>query len=446
MSDTLITRAVDHLAEAVRFPTITYSNLDEVDLTPFTAFQDWVLATYPLAAQRLEPRREGPWNLHFRWRGSDPAAAPLILLAHYDVVPPGNPAAWKHGAFSGALVEGELWGRGTLDVKINLVSMMEAVEHALEQGFVPQRDIWLCFGGDEEIGGTRGAGELGRVLAAAGVKNAWLVDEGGVIAQGSLSFVKQPVALVGVAEKGFVNLRVTVSGTAGHASMPPRHTAAGLLARALVRIEKHPFPFRLTRTMAAFLKRTSGHASPVLGFFLGAPSVFWPLLKVVLGANPKTAAMIRTTQAVTMLQASDKENVLPARASAVLNVRILPGESVDSVMAHYQRLLRRSGCVIEVADDRHRNEPLPESDVGGPAWDAVLAALKSAEPTAVPLPYLVTAGTDTRHYTAVAKNMYRIMALLLHPAEIDLIHSPNERVSVANIGRNLRFYAALIRS
>lgn len=445
MHDPQTLGAARHLAEAVRFPTVSRSDFSLVDPAPFTAFQDWVLATYPLAAAQLEPRRDGPWHLHFRWKGLDPAASPLILLAHYDVVPTGTPEAWTHGAFSGDEADGQIWGRGTLDVKINLVAILEAVEEALVQGFVPRRDLWLCFGGDEEVGGHRGAGRLGRILAEAGVRDAWLVDEGGVIAQGVLSFVPRPVALVGVAEKGFVNLRVTVHGSPGHASMPPTHTAAGLLALALVRLENHPFSPRLTKTLEAFLKGAAAHAPPLLRPLLGAPRLWWPLLRAVLGANPKTNAMLRTTQALTMLHASDKENVLPARASAVFNVRILPGESVESVKEHFQKVLRGTGTTVEVADDQ-RNEPLPESPASGPAWDAVAAALAEAEPDAVPLPYLVMAGTDTKHYQQVAASMYRVMAVVLGPEEIDLIHSPNERISVENVGRCLRFYRRLIRS
>jgi carboxypeptidase PM20D1 len=440
-----VQRLAEHLSQAVQFATVTYSDVAKVDLDPFTKFQDWVLATYPLAAQHLEPRRDGPWNLHFRWRGSDPSAEPLILMAHYDVVPPGDLGAWKHGPFSGQVADGEVWGRGTLDVKINLVTILDAVENALAESFIPTRDIWLCFGGDEEVGGTRGAGELGKKLAAAGVNNAWLVDEGGVIAQGVLSFVKAPVALVGVAEKGFVNLKITADGASGHASMPPQHTAAGVLAQALVKVEAHPFPLRLTKTMAGFLRGAAPLAPPAVATFLRSPQFWWPVLKGVLAADPKTAAMARTTQALTMLAASDKENVLPAEASAVVNVRILPGDSVAAVLAHYQALLKGTGCRVDLTTVNQRNEPLPESDTAGPGWDAVVAAVKESEPSAVPLPYLVTAGTDTRHYLGVAKNMYRIQALVLDSSQIALIHSANERVSIENLGRNLRFYEALIR-
>lgn len=444
VTEALIQQASARLAEAVRFATVSHSDPAQIDTERFTAFQDWVAATYPRVAQ-LTPRRTDPWSLRFFWKGADPNAAPLILLAHYDVVPPGDHLAWVHPAFSGALVDEHVWGRGTLDVKINLVAILEVVEQALAQGFVPAHDVWLCFGGDEEVGGTRGAGVLGRSLVEAGVRDAWLVDEGGVIARDSLSFVSQPLALVGVAEKGFVNVRITVAGRAGHASMPPRRTAVGDLARILTKIEAHPFSPRLTKTLEGFLRGTARHAPALLRPILGAPRLWWPLLKRIFGANPKTAAMIQTTQAITMLAASDKENVLPAQVSAVINVRILPGESVESVLGHYRHLVGRSGTV-EVADHRHVNEPLPESEASGPAWDAVLEAVRVAEPTAVPLPYLVTAGTDTRHYTEVAHSLFRTMAIVLGPEEIDLIHSPNERISVANIGRTLRFYASLIRS
>lgn len=443
--DPHLSRAAEHLAHAVQFATVTYSDYDRVDLAPFAAFQDWVIATYPLTATQFHVRRVGPWSLCFYGAGTDRTLAPLILLAHYDVVPPGRLDAWIHDPFSGDLVDGQLWGRGTLDVKISLVSILEAVESALESGWRPTRDLWLCFGGDEEVGGSRGAGELGRYLEAQGVKNAWLVDEGGVIAQGALSWLKAPVALVGVAEKGFVNVKISVEGRAGHASMPPRHTAAGVLAQALVEAERHPFPARLTQTLEGFLKGASAYAPAALRPLLAAPRFWWPLLRLVLGANPKTAALIHTSQAITMLAASDKENVLPAQASAIVNVRILPGESSETVLAHYRKVLRTLPCQVNIDDRQHLNEPLPESSTSGPAWNAVLAAVRVAEPAAVALPYLVTAGTDTKHYQRVAASMFRIQPLVLGPEQIDLIHSPNERVSLENLNRSIRFYSHLIR-
>lgn len=446
MSDasSAVDAAAGRLSEAIRFKTVSSVDVNKVPKQEFMAFQAWLALAYPRVHAELARETFGPWGLLFRLPGRDPALKPVLLLAHYDVVPAEDPELWRFPPFDGRIEEGYVWGRGALDVKNTLISVMEAMEGFLADGFKPERGVVIAFGGDEEVGGSRGAASIAQRLAAYGIEAEYLVDEGSVIADGLLPFMKRPAALIGLTEKGFLNLSITVAGKSGHASMPGRSTAAGRLSLALAYLERHPFPARLSLTLVRFLKAASPRAGLLLRLVFAFPRAFWPLIRASFGRNPRTDALIRTTQAITMLRASPKENVLPESAQAIVNLRIMPGESIAGTTERVRRLMRRFGAAVEIYHPEHMNEPMAESPAAGPAYEAILSALAAASPEAVPMPFLVTVGTDTNHYQKTARSIYRFMPVMLDSRELAGIHGVDERISIENLGREIAFYRALI--
>ncbi len=434
------------LSEAIRFKTVTYSQAGKTEVQEFLAFQAWLTLAYPRVHQAFERESFGPWGILLRLSGSNPHLKPILLLAHYDVVPAAEPELWSHHPFEGRLADGFVWGRGSLDVKNTLVSIMEALESLLSQGFLPERGIILAFGGDEEIGGDQGAASIGRRLKELGIEPEFLVDEGAVIVKDMLPFLKRPAALIGISEKGFANIRLEVKGKSGHASMPGRSTAAGALATAVGRLEAHPFPARMTQTLKLFLKAWSAAAPWYIRPIFALPSLFWPIIVHFFSKNPMTDALIRSSQAVTMLEASAKENVLPERAHAIINLRLLPGEGLEWALSRLRRLLGGSGAQISFHQPEHQNEAMAESPVDSLGYRLVCAALKLAAPQALPMPFLVTVGTDTHHYAHLTPHIYRIMPLILSAADLAGIHGVDERISEENLGREIAFYRALIAS
>jgi carboxypeptidase PM20D1 len=441
--------AATHLAEAIRFPTLALEDPDLFDVAAFAALREWLVLSYPAAHASLERELIGGASLLYTWPGRDPTLAPLVLMGHLDVVPvdPGSEAAWTHGPFDGVIADGFVWGRGALDDKISVVAIMEAVEALIGEGFTPARTVYLAFGHDEELGGLGGARLVAEALEERGMGRAALVvDEGGTLTQGFVPGVEGPVALVGVAEKGFLSLALSVRAAGGHSSMPPRETAISVLARALTRLEEEPFPSRLDGP-ARWMLDAVGPRMPLLAR-LGLANLwlFEPLVTARLAGTPSTAAMVRTTTAPTMIQAGIKENVLPIQARAVVNFRILPGETRETVSAHVRGIV--SDPRVEIAPATpFATDPSPVSDPEGPGFRLVASAARQAagDPELTVAPYLVVGGTDSRYYADRAESVLRFVPVLIRPDDLSRVHGTDERVATADVATAVRFFHALIR-
>ena len=321
------------LATAIRLRTISTGESAGVDSAQFLALHRHLETSFPRVHAALRREVVNGLSLLYTWPGSDTALAPALLLAHMDVVPvePGTESRWTHPPFSGAIADGFVWGRGTLDDKVGVVGILQAAELLLAEGFQPRRTLHFAFGHDEELGGSQGAARIAALIAGRTPSVELIVDEGSVIAEGLIDGVDRPIALVGIAEKSSLSVELSVESEGGHSSMPPPHSAVGTLARAVRRLEDRQMPARL----GAVAHRTFDRIAPEMSF--GRRVVFanvWlfrPLIERLLAATPSGNAMLRTTTAATMFTGGPKENVLPARATAVVNFRVLPGDSIADV-------------------------------------------------------------------------------------------------------------------
>ena len=436
-------RAAEHLSRALQVATISNLERTPAGYLPFVEFHQLLAEMFPRVHSKLQRERIADYSLLYCWPGSNPDLEPVLFAAHQDVVPvdPASLSAWPQPPFSGAVADGSVWGRGALDIKNQLIALLESVEILLERGYQPERTLYLGFGHDEETWGD-GALAIVNWLKERGVRLSAVVDEGGSLMTGVLPGVEIPVALVGYGEEGYMTLRLSVDAAPGHSAMPPAQTAIGILARAIARLEAHPLP-DYPRALTPLFKAI-GPAAP---FSLQvAFANLWLLGGIVrkrLLANPKTAAAIRTTTAVTMIQGGIKDNILPNRAEALVNFRLMPGDTIAGVCEHVRKAIRDERVALEAVGESAREAPAP-SAVDTPVFaslSAVVAETFGGVPTA---PYLVLGATDARHYTAISDQVFRFSPVLVTSEEMATVHGIGEHIPVEKLAGMVRFYNALI--
>lgn len=437
-----VERAAEHLSQAVRFRTVSYVDRTKCDRAEFLKLHGMLEQAYPLVHKYLVREKVNELSLLYKWPGSA-LHLPILLTCHADVVPveEGTESKWTHDPFAGDIADGHVWGRGTLDIKSQMIAIMEAVETLLSFGFQPSRDIYIAFGHDEEIGGQEGAAKISELLASRGVRLEWVLDEGGAVTEGAMKGVEPPIAFIGTCEKGYADIRITVKSAGGHSSTPPKFTALGALAEAITRVQENPMPPRLTPAVSQMLSTVGPYMPSPMRLVSCNPGLFRQLLFRDFSRNPSTNALVRTTFAPTMARASDAPNVLPQSAWAVVNSRILPGDSVQSVLDHLTRVLRGTGAEVELI---RGTEPTRISDNAAAGYKAIQSCITRVFPGSVVTPYLVCGGTDARKYEPVAENIYRFSPYQIKYEDLGLMHGTNERISLENLDRAVRFYLELI--
>lgn len=436
-------KSAANLAGAVRIKTISYDNPAAFDKNEFAKFRAYLAKTYPKLHRELKRELVGGMSLLYTWRGSDPLLKPILLMAHQDVVPADAKTLgqWTHPPFSGVIKDGFIWGRGTLDVKNGVIGIMEAVEYLISTGFKPARTIYLAFGHDEEVGGT-GAEMTAALLKQRNIRLDFVLDEGGSIIKGMIPGIAGNVAVIGISEKGYLSLEIISKDKGGHSSQPPKKTALGRLAKAIVKLEENPFPGDLTGPTRQMFEYLAPEMNFTYKLLFSNIWFFKPLLNKVLSASPSTDATLRTTTAVTMASGSPQDNVLPMSASAVVNFRIFPGETMDSVTDRVRA--RVADEYIEVKPYKRISEPSKVSDTKSVYFISIQNSISELYPGTISAPYLVLGATDARSYNGVAENSYRFMPVPLTSEDLNRIHGINERISVEHFAQSIKFYALLI--
>lgn len=434
--------AAGRLARAVQVPTVSEPSV--ADPETFAALHALWREQYPLSFSRLEVEELGG-SLLFTWRGSDPALPPVLLLGHQDVVPvePGSEAAWTHPPFAGAIADGYVWGRGAMDDKAAVVAILEAVELLLQSGHAPRRTVLLAFGHDEEVGGS-GAVAMARRLEERGLKPLFALDEGLAMTRGLVPGVQRDVALLGVAEKGYLTLELTAKTEGGHSSMPPEQSAIGRLSEAVARLERTPTSSSLEGPTGQFLDAVGPEMAFGLRLVMANRWLLSGLVLRIYESKPPTRALVRTTVAPTMLQAGVKENVLAREAKATVNFRVRPGETRDDVVAWVKRTIADEEIAVSESKSGIYSNPSPVTKVDSPGYRRVERALKGVFPEVVVAPALVLGATDGRHYAGLTESIIRFGPLLLQQQDLGRVHGVNERVSVQGLGEMVRFYRQLL--
>jgi carboxypeptidase PM20D1 len=445
---TLDTNALaGRLAKALQFQTVSYEDKAKFDEKAFRAFQRFLEQSYPKVHAVLKKEPVGDYSLLYTWKGRDNQALPVLLAAHMDVVPAesGPEGHWAHPPFQGEIADGFIWGRGTLDDKESVLGILEAVEKLLQEGHVPRRTIYIAFGHDEEIGGQQGAAKIADLLNSRGVKLDYVLDEGLTITEGMVPNISRPVALIGIAEKGFVSIELSVESEGGHSMMPPKQTAIGILSSAISKLEQKQFSARMEVPVRKMFETLSPEMPFGMRMVFSNLWLFEGLVKKKLTSVPRTNAIVRTTTAPTIFQAGVQENVLATKARAVINYRLLSGDTISKVL-HRVRETIDDPRVRIVELEGLKNDPSDIADTGSRGYQSVEKAIRQIFPEALVAPGLVIAMTDSRHYSSMTGNIFHFTPIRLQSDDLKRFHGIDERISPEDYREVVRFYAQLIRN
>ena len=437
--------AIERLAAAVRIPTISYE--DGLDTAAFLRFDTFLRKNYPLVDSLLERDSTRSFSHVLKWSGENARLSPILLLAHTDVVPVENSSQirWQSPPFDGVVRSDFVWGRGALDDKSSVCGILEAVEMLLQVDYSPQRTGYIAFGHDEEIGGEHGAKAIAERFRQQNIEFEFVLDEGSLVVEDAFPGLTKPLALIGVAEKGYATFDLSVNlAEGGHSSMPPSGTAINLLSEALVRLKNNPPPAKIEGTVQAMFE----HVGPEMSLFHKVifANLKWtaPLVKWQMSQEPAPNAMLRTTLAPTLVSGGFKENVLPTRASAKVNCRILPGETVASVANFVRKTIDDERVVVKPSQGSQASEPPVVSGTATFGYQVIQATARQIFPKAVAAPSLVVGTTDSRHYQIVSKNIYRFQPVQVKKEDLKRFHGFDERIGVEQFRQAVRFYRQLI--
>ena len=444
-----INSAAQRLAGSIRIRTISHGLDMPVDKEAFYELHSYFVQNFPLLHAKLQREIIGDYSLLYTWEGRNRNLKPILLLAHMDVVPVESETEdkWMYPPFAGTIADSYVWGRGTLDVKQLVLALLEAVEYLVGQGKNPERTVYLAFGHDEEIGGRNGAAKTAELLKKRGIRLDFTLDEGSIIAHNILPGVTKPVALIGLAEKGYLTLELTAEGEGGHSSRPPRPpqlSAVNKLAQAIMRLESNQMTPALRSPVSELFESLITEMPFLKRVVLTNRWLFDPLLLSQLEKKASTNALIRTTTATTIIKGGIMENITPSVAEATVNFRILQGDSIDMVVKHVHRVIDDPGITVKKISIAQ--EPSPVSDIDSSSFSTLQLTVKQMFPDVLIAPSLVLGGTDSKHYIEIADNSYRFIPMRLYPNDIRRIHGINERISIENYAEIIRFYIQLLQN
>ena len=445
---------INKFREALKIPTWWPPEAKDGDSeaeAPLLRFQEFLADNFGAFHKTAQRHVLSPYSVIYRLPGSDGSRA-VLFVAHYDVVP-AETEKWSVDPFGAEMKDGFIYGRGSQDMKNTLISIMEAADNLCAQTWKPKCDIWFAFGGDEERTGIFGAMEMAKWFTGKGQKFEWILDEGTTIAEDQINGIETPLALVSVEEKGFLSLDLTAVQEPGHASKPPKVQAAAVLARALCRLAKKPFPFKLNPTVETFFAQTAPLMPGLRGFVMRHARAFGSLFFTLAGGNPAAEAMLRTTVAMTQLEGSAADNVMPSQVRAVINLRLLWPMTVEAAISFVKKAIGDER--VQVSAHGLGTGPVPASGEfrrGAKkgqfprGWQEIRSAMEEAWPGIPLLPFIMTATTDSRHYQKMTDNIFRFSPYKLDLKELSGVHGHDERISLENLNRGLAFYSGLLRS
>jgi len=438
--------SIINLSRAIQFKTISNADTSRVDWAEFRGFIEFIEKTYPLVDSFLHKELINEYSLLYRWDGKNSDLKPVILTAHYDVVPVEKESLekWTEDPFGGRIDESFIWGRGTMDDKLSVIGIIEAIEKLLFEGYIPERTIYLAFGHDEEISGFNGGLQIAIYLDQNNIKPEFILDEGLIIVRRQVPGVKKDVAMVGLSEKGFMSVELSVDMTAGHASMPPDKTAIGLMSEAIVKLRNNQPKARVSEPIKRFFDYIGPEMSFAYKTVFANTWLFKGIILNIYNSKPASNALVTTTTAPTIFKSGFQDNVLPANAKATFNFRILPGTSSEELLKHIKDVIDDERINIQAFPNI--SEPSPVSPVDSYGFKLIERTIRQIFPETVVSPSLVNAASDSRHYYRICNNIYRFIPYIAETKDLDRFHGNNERLNIEVFKDCIRFYYQLVKN
>lgn len=433
--------AVDALAQLVRCKTVSYNDPSLEDDAEFQKLIDLLPSLYPNVFAVCTLEKLPDRALLFRWKGKA-AGEPAVMMSHYDVVP-ADETMWDKPPFAGIIEEGVLWGRGTLDTKATFNAVLSAANHLIGEGFVPENDIYFAFSGGEEVNGL-GAVNIVNYFKAHNICPSMVLDEGGAVVENVFPGVTKPCAMIGIAEKGMINVCYTAHSGGGHASAPPVKTPISVLADACRKILDHPFKMHITKPTQALFDTLGRHSTFVYKLIFANLWLFSPVLDLICRiSGGELNALVRTTTAFTQMEGSNARNVIPTEAKLISNMRLNPADTVSGAVEYLKKTIKDESIQVSVMES---HEPSPISRIDCEGWDKVAAAVSQTWPGCIVSPYLMVQCSDSRHYRDLSDRVYRFSAMDMTSEERKSIHGNNERIRLEAIARSVAFYIRLMKT
>ena len=432
--------AQNALSELVKCRTVSYYDKSLEDDAEFEKLIALLPALYPNVTEKCSLLKLPDRALLFRWQGRE-EGEPAVLMAHYDVVPV-NEKDWDKPAFEAVVEDGVMWGRGTLDTKVTFNGILSAANALIAEGFTPEKDIYFAFSGGEEVNGN-GAVNIVNYFKEQGITPSFVLDEGGAVVENVFPGVSAPCAMMGLAEKGMMNLEFSIKSGGGHASAPAPHTPVGRLSMACTKLESKPFKAHLTKPVLEMFDTLGRHSSFLYRMIFANLWCFKGVLDLICKkSGGELNALVRTTVAFTQMQGSDAPNVIPPEAKMVANLRLNPMDTIDSALSYIKKTIKDDDIKLSVTD-RMNPSPLSRTDCEG--WHKVSKAVISTWPGCIASPYLMVQCSDSRHYGPISDRVYRFSAMDLTKEERGTIHGNNERIRLELIERSVEFFIRVMK-
>jgi len=438
--------AADRLSKSLQYQTVSLEDTSEINFKAYEDFIDFLGEKYPGIHNNIERERIGQYSLLYKWEGSNSGLKPAMMIGHYDVVPVkyGDDTLWEYPPFAGEIEDGFVWGRGALDDKSGVMSTMEAVEYLIEQGFQPERTFYIALHHDEEVGGVRGAQQIAEHLKEQDIELAYLVDEGLPIAEEIIENVEVPLAMIGVASKGSINIELRYTQDGGHSSMPTRSSVIGTLSRAVNRIERKPMKASYRGLIVDTFEPLIPYMTYTQRLAFNNTWLFRGIIKRKLSQNPATNAALRTTAAKTIFEAGFKENVLPVEGKVIINFRIHPNDNVEDVVAYVRDRINNDNIEVRVLD-RALN-PSPVSSTQAAPYQMLKKTIEESFSQVLVSPSLFIAASDARHFHDLTSNIYRFRPIRARHEDRSRVHGIDERISIDNYIEMVEFQIRLIKN
>lgn len=436
-----IEKAAINLSKLIKIESLSNEDFSKIDFQPFFQIKKYLEEFYPKIHEKahIEIIHEGAFL--YKIKGEKSEKLPILFMAHMDVVPAAKDTLdkWKHEPFAGIVENDIVWGRGAKDMKSQLIAMFEGTEYILNENKQLDFDIYFSLGFDEEVGGRNGAKYVADYLKEKNIKFAMIIDEGGMISDGILG-LKEEIALVGTCEKGYADIKISYNAQGGHSSMPPQSTALGKICEAARKLEQNQMPLKITEPLSEMLTRLSKYTNGISKVALNNNKVFSPILKSILSKSPESNALARTTTALTMAKGAEATNILPNSAYIIVNFRILPGDTLDDLLAHIKNVIGEE-FQLEALITKNPSKLSKIDD----KFDLVSKSIKLAyENVSEVVPFIMVGGTDSKHFDDLSDHIYKFGPFRCNSEDRKVIHGINEFMTFKDLKIGIEFFYNLI--